>query len=149
MTRGRWSIRCCLGVIQLGETPTVNAAHWLFVEEAGGGILFGLLIGFVCYWLMLSIEQHQIEVMLSLALVIGGSTLASHLHVSGPIAMVVAGLIIGNLAGPRPRTTSPGATWTLFWELNRRILNALLFDLIAWSCWCCPSAGPTWARRCW
>ena len=119
-----------LGVIQLGETPTVNAALWLFLEEAGGGILFGLLIGFVCYWLMLSIEQHQIEVMLSLALVIGGSTLASHLHVSGPIAMVVAGLIIGNLGRTKAMNDFTRRYLDGFWELIDEILNALLFALI-------------------
>ena len=119
-----------LGVIQLGEAPTVNAALWLFVEEAGGGILFGLLIGFVCYWLMLSIEQHQIEVMLSLALVIGGSTLASHLHVSGPIAMVVAGLIIGNLGRTKAMNDFTRRYLDGFWELIDEILNALLFALI-------------------
>ncbi len=119
-----------LGVIQLGETPTVHAALWLFLEEAGGGILFGLLIGFIVYWLMLSIEQHQIEVMLSLAMVIGGSTLASHLHVSGPIAMVVAGLIIGNLGRTKAMNNFTRRYLDGFWELIDEILNALLFALI-------------------
>ncbi|MFP3367536.1 cation:proton antiporter, partial [Pseudoalteromonas sp. SIMBA_148] len=70
----------------------------LFLEEAGGGILLGLALGALVYQLMRSIDQYQVEVMLSLALVPGGYALASALHVSGPIAMVVAGLIIGNMA---------------------------------------------------
>ncbi|MCI8208128.1 sodium:proton antiporter [Pseudomonas sp. S25] len=86
-----------LGIAQLGETPTVGETAMLFVHEAVGGVLFGGLIGYAVYLMIKSIEQYQIEVMLTLALVIGGSAMSTELHVSGPIAMVVAGLIIGNL----------------------------------------------------
>jgi CPA1 family monovalent cation:H+ antiporter len=77
-----------------------------------------------------SIEQHQIEVMLTLALVIGGSAMASELHVSGPIAMVVAGLIIGNLGRNLAMNDMTRRYMDGFWELLDDMLNALLFALI-------------------
>jgi len=77
-----------------------------------------------------SIEQHQIEVMLTLALVIGGSAMASELHVSAPIAMVVAGLIIGNLGRNLAMNDMTRRYLDGFWELLDDMLNALLFALI-------------------
>ena len=69
----------------------LSATAMLFAHEAIGGVVFGGLIGYLVYLMIKSIEQYQIEVMLTLALVIGGSAMASELHVSAPIAMVVAG----------------------------------------------------------
>ncbi|NON23481.1 cation:proton antiporter domain-containing protein, partial [Klebsiella pneumoniae] len=86
-----------LGIIQLGETPSMTDTAILFAREAIGGVVFGGLIGYATYRMIKSVEQYQVEVMLTLALVIGGSAMCYELHVSAPIAMVVAGLIIGNL----------------------------------------------------
>ena len=68
----------------------------LFVHEAVGGLVFGLAIGFLAYRMLKSVDDYQVEILLSLALVVGGSSLADALHLSAPIAMVVAGLLIGN-----------------------------------------------------
>ncbi|ORC43835.1 sodium:proton antiporter, partial [Pseudomonas floridensis] len=119
-----------LGIAQLGETPTVGETAMLFVHEAVGGVLFGGLIGYAVYLMIKSIEQYQIEVMLTLALVIGGSAMASELHVSGPIAMVVAGLIIGNLGRNLAMNDMTRRYMDGFWELLDDMLNALLFALI-------------------
>ncbi|EPN37642.1 Na+/H+ antiporter NhaP, partial [Pseudomonas syringae pv. actinidiae ICMP 19096] len=119
-----------LGIAQLGETPTVGETALLFVHEAVGGVLFGGLIGYAVYLMIKSIEQYQIEVMLTLALVIGGSAMASELHVSGPIAMVVAGLIIGNLGRNLAMNDMTRRYMDGFWELLDDMLNALLFALI-------------------
>lgn len=62
------------------------------LREAGGGIAFGLALGYVTYRLLKSVDHYQVEVMLTLGAVVGGYALAAHLHVSGPLAMVVAGL---------------------------------------------------------
>lgn len=102
----------------------------LFLEEAGGGIVLGLALGALVYQLMRSIDQYQVEVMLSLALVLGGYALASALHVSGPIAMVVAGLIIGNMARDGAMSDNTRRYLDGFWELVDEILNAVLFVLI-------------------
>jgi CPA1 family monovalent cation:H+ antiporter len=77
-----------------------------------------------------SIEQYQIEVMLTLALVIGGSAMSTELHVSAPIAMVVAGLIIGNLGRNLAMNDMTRRYMDGFWELLDDMLNALLFALI-------------------
>ena len=119
-----------LGIAQLGETPTVTETAMLFVHEAVGGALFGGLIGYAVYLMIKSIEQYQIEVMLTLALVIGGSAMSTELHVSGPIAMVVAGLIIGNVGRNLAMNDMTRRYMDGFWELLDDILNALLFALI-------------------
>ncbi|EPN19255.1 Na+/H+ antiporter NhaP, partial [Pseudomonas syringae pv. actinidiae ICMP 18804] len=108
----------------------VGETALLFVHEAVGGVLFGGLIGYAVYLMIKSIEQYQIEVMLTLALVIGGSAMASELHVSGPIAMVVAGLIIGNLGRNLAMNDMTRRYMDGFWELLDDMLNALLFALI-------------------
>jgi CPA1 family monovalent cation:H+ antiporter len=68
----------------------------MFAVEAGGGIVLGLVTGWVAFRAMRSIDEYKTEVMISLAVVMGGYALASQLHISGPVAMAVAGLIIGN-----------------------------------------------------
>ena len=119
-----------LGIAQLGETPTAGATAMLFLHEAVGGALFGGLIGYIVYRMIKSIEQYQVEVMLTLALVIGGSAMAYELHVSAPIAMVVAGLIIGNAGRNLAMNDMTRRYMDGFWELLDDILNALLFALI-------------------
>ncbi|MCY1218840.1 Na(+)/H(+) antiporter NhaP [compost metagenome] len=119
-----------LGILQLGETPTVSATTWLFIHEAVGGVLFGAALGYGVFLMMRGIDQYQVEVMLTLALVIGGAALAARLHVSAPIAMVVAGLIIGNHGRNYAMSDETRRYIDKFWELIDEILNALLFALI-------------------
>lgn len=119
-----------MGVLARGEAPGIGEAAWLFVEEAGGGMLLGGLLGAMTFALLKSIDQYQVEVLLTLALVIGGYTLATHLHVSGPIAMVVAGLIIGNQGRRHAMSDHTRENLDNFWELLDEILNAVLFVLI-------------------
>ncbi|MEQ9727866.1 sodium:proton antiporter [Pseudomonas sp. WHRI 8822A] len=119
-----------LGILQLGSTPTLGTVGWLFVHEAVGGLLFGAALGYGVLLMLRSIDQYQVEVMLTLALVFGGAALAARLHVSGPIAMVVAGLIIGNLGRKHAMSDESRRYVDGFWELIDEILNALLFALI-------------------
>jgi CPA1 family monovalent cation:H+ antiporter len=85
-----------LDMLASGVAPTVDQALLLLLREAGGGILFGLALGYVTFRLLKSVDNYEVEVMLTLAAVTGGYLLASKLHVSGPLAMVVVGLMIGN-----------------------------------------------------
>lgn len=85
-----------VAMIVNGETPTVVGASQLLLEEAGGGALFEDALGYVTFRMLKSIDSYQEEVLITLATVLGGYALATHLHVSGPLAMVVMGLIIGN-----------------------------------------------------
>jgi len=113
-------------------TAPLTLAHsgLLFLQEAGGGILLGLVMGYIAYWMMKSIDQYQIEVLVTLALVLGGYTLATHLQVSGPISMVIAGLFIGNRGRELAMSDTTRRYVDGFWELIDEILNAVLFVLI-------------------
>lgn len=103
---------------------------WLFVKEAGGGLLLGWLLGYLCYWTLKSIDNYVVEVMITLAIVMGGYTLAGELHVSGPLAMVVAGLITGDKGMDLGVSDITRDYLGKFWELMDELLNAVLFLLI-------------------
>ncbi|NMP79593.1 sodium:proton antiporter [Pseudoalteromonas arctica] len=119
-----------LGVLSSGDIPTTYyVAHTLTVE-AGGGIVFGLVLGGILYYLLKSIDSYQEEVLLTLAGVIGGYALASHWHLSGPLAMVMMGLMVGNHGRSMAMSDKTRHYVDLFWELIDEILNAILFVLI-------------------
>ncbi len=118
------------GMATSGAEVSVSAAATLFVKEAVGGIVFGLIIGFIAYWLLKSVDNYQVEILITLSLVLGGYMLAIHLHTSGPIAIVVAGLMIGNHGRLFAMSSKTREHLDTFWELTDEILNALLFVLI-------------------
>ncbi len=115
----------------LGTEPLSigNALH-LFAVEAGGGVLMGIAIGWLGYRAMHSIDEYSVEVMITLAVVMGGYALASQLHVSGPVAMAVAGLIVGNPGVANAMSDTTRDYLLKFWALIDDILNAVLFTLI-------------------
>jgi CPA1 family monovalent cation:H+ antiporter len=119
-----------LGMLASGITPTVGHGFELLLHEAGGGLLFGGVLGYVTFRLLKSIDNYQVEVLLTLAAVTGGYALASQLHVSGPLAMVVAGLMIGNHGRALAMSDTTRRYLDMFWELIDEILNATLFVLI-------------------
>lgn len=103
----------------------------LFAEEAIGGIVFGLVLGFMGYYLINSVrEDHQFPVVLSLAIVMGGYSIASLLGVSGPLAMVVSGLIIGNKFHLNTEKDTPHTVFNAIWEVVDEVLNGILFLLL-------------------
>ena len=119
-----------LGIALQGGTPTFGQASMLLLQEAGGGMAFGAALGAVLYYLLRTIDDYQVETLLSLAAVLGGYALANHLHVSGPLAMVVTGLIIGNNGRAEAMSDVTRQHVDLFWELLDEILNAVLFVLV-------------------
>ncbi|MDQ6881636.1 MAG: cation:proton antiporter, partial [Pseudomonadota bacterium] len=112
-----------LGVLVGGATPTAADAAKLLAHEAGGGLLFGLVLGYATFRMLRSVDSYQVEVLLTLAMVTGGYALASRLHVSGPLAMVVAGLIIGNSGRAFAMSDTTRHYVDLFWEVVDDILN--------------------------
>ena len=102
----------------------------LFVQEAAGGVIFGFCAGVVTNWLLKQVDNYQVEILLTLALVTGGYALAEHLHFSAPIAIVVAGLLIGNHGRSFAMSEETRERLDSFWELIDEILNAVLFLLI-------------------
>lgn len=119
-----------LGMAADGAAPTAGGAALLLLREAGGGLFYGWALGYGTYALLRSIDHYQSEVMLTLAAVVGGYALADHLHVSGPLAMVVAGLIVGNKGRHEAQSDTTRHHSDLFWELLDDILNAVLFVLV-------------------
>ncbi len=119
-----------LGMLASGSAPTWDVGLGLLLREAGGGLLFGLVLGTITFWLLRSVDNYQVEVLLTLAAVTGGYALASRWHVSGPLAMVVVGLIVGNGGRALAMSDTTRHYIDLFWELIDEILNAVLFVLI-------------------
>jgi len=113
-----------------GTEPTVGSITVFFLQEVMGGIIFGLVIGYGTFMMLRTVDNYQVEIMLTLALVMGGYALAHALHFSGPIAMVVAGLLIGNHGREHAMSKATQVRLDNFWELVDEILNAVLFVLI-------------------
>jgi CPA1 family monovalent cation:H+ antiporter len=113
-----------------GVGVTIPHVVWLFMQEAVGGVLYGIFLGFLNYWLIKPLKEPKIAIMVTLAIVTGGYSLAGILNISGPLAMVVAGLFL-NFFGQKV-SFSKGIHENLnrFWEIVDEILNAVLFLLI-------------------
>ena len=109
---------------------TPEAMGWLLLQEAVGGIVLGLALGYGAYLMLKSIDQHSVEILITLALVMGGYAVADALHTSGPIAVVVAGLLIGNHGRHLAMSDTTREYLDTFWELIDELLNAVLFVLI-------------------
>ncbi len=115
---------------QGGEELTVTHVGRLFFVEALGGAALGLFSGYLAYRAMRSIDDYAIEVLITLALVVGSYALASSAHLSGPIAVVVAGLLIGNRGTTDAMSETTRRYVYAFWTLIDEVLNAVLFLLI-------------------
>jgi CPA1 family monovalent cation:H+ antiporter len=102
----------------------------LFLREAAGGVLFGLAAGFIAYRMLRDVDNYQVEILITLALVTSGYALAEKLQLSAPIAIVVAGLLIGNHGKLLPMPERTREHLDTFWVLMDEILNAVLFVLI-------------------
>jgi CPA1 family monovalent cation:H+ antiporter len=118
-----------LGVATGGEVSGWTITR-LFVQEALGGIAFGLAVGYVGFRLLKSIDQYSVEILITLAMVFGGYAAAVALHLSAPIAAVVAGLLIGNHGRRLAMSDVTRDNIDKFWELIDEILNAVLFLVI-------------------
>ena len=119
-----------VGIATGSDQPEAKHISLLLLQEAGGGAVFGLLAGGLTFYLLRSIDSYQVEVLLTLALVMGGYAVASALHLSGPIAMVVAGLVIGNHGRLLAMSDTTREHLDSFWELVDEVFNAVLFVLI-------------------
>jgi CPA1 family monovalent cation:H+ antiporter len=119
-------------IARLGaDSVTPMHVAGLFGQEVIGGIVLGLILGFVTYRLMRSIDDYDIEVIITLAAVMLGTVIAQKLHVSAPLAMVTTGLIVGNDTVRANTMSEITETYVdKFWELIDILLNTILFVLI-------------------
>jgi len=113
-----------------GGNPGALEIGGLLLREAGGGALLGFISGLAAYHLLKSVDDYQVEILLTLALVLGSYALCLKLHVSGPISVVVSGLFIGNHGRAFAMSDKTRENIDKFWELVDEILNAVLFVLI-------------------
>jgi CPA1 family monovalent cation:H+ antiporter len=118
------------GMAVNGEAFDAQHIAVLFVQEAFGGALFGFACGWVVLQMLKRVDNYQVEILLTLALVSGGATAAAGLHLSAPIAVVVAGLMIGNHGRRDAMSNTTVQHLDTFWELIDEILNAILFLII-------------------
>ena len=112
------------------DTVHVTDVLVLFAEEALGGAALGVVLGYLAYRMLRSVDNYQVEILITLALVMGSFGLADLLHTSGPIAVVVAGLLIGNYGRQWAMSETTREHLDSFWELLDELLNAVLFVLI-------------------
>ena len=102
----------------------------LFLHEAGGGAVLGIVLGYLAHLVLRRSSDHMVDVLITLAVVTGGYALAGRLHLSGPIAMVVAGLWVGNVGMGESMDKTIRDQPDTFWKLIDEVLNAVLFLLI-------------------
>jgi CPA1 family monovalent cation:H+ antiporter len=119
-----------LGVAQGTEAATPGHVGLLLLKEAVGGAVFGLVLGLVAFRMLWRVNSYPVEVLITLATASGGYALAHALHVSGPIAVVVAGLLVGNHGRAYAMSPETRQHVDTFWELVDEVLNALLFLLV-------------------
>ena len=113
-----------------GSSFSATNAILLFLKEAGGGILFGAVMGYVAYFFIKSIANYRVEVLITLAAVTLGYTIADKLHVSAPLAIIVTGIIIGSKVRGIALSQTSWDYLGKFWDLIDEIFNAILFLLI-------------------
>jgi CPA1 family monovalent cation:H+ antiporter len=119
--------------IATGEQKLLEPAEvaWYFLQQAGGGLACGAIMGLGAAFFLRTIDDYEVQIILTLALVTGGYTLAtSALDVSGPICMAMAGLIVGNALRESKMTRESVLKVYDFWDLLDEVLNAILFVLI-------------------
>ncbi|MDD9157396.1 sodium:proton antiporter [Aliivibrio sp. S4TY2] len=115
------------------ETPTVGSVTALFLQEAIGGIIYGFVLGLIFHYLISSTNDHSMELLLTIGIPTSGYAFAEILHVSGPLAMVVSGIMIGNWTRYIGFSKESEDHLDHFWELVDEFLNGVLFLLIGMS----------------
>lgn len=115
------------------ETPTIGSVTTLFLQEAIGGIIYGFLLGLIFHYLISSTNDHSMELLLTIGIPTSGYAFAEVIHVSGPLAMVVSGIMIGNWTRYIGFSKESEEHLDHFWELVDEFLNGVLFLLIGMS----------------
>ncbi|MCR6639915.1 MAG: sodium:proton antiporter [Sporocytophaga sp.] len=135
-------------ILQLTHTPeasiSLGTISWLLAKEALGGLLLGVLLGYSASKAMKGIDDYIVSVLITLSVVMGGYLIAHAIHISGPLTMVAAGLIIGNYGKREAMSIVTKDYLTKFWELLDEILNAILFLFIGFELLLIPDFETYW-----
>ena len=135
-------------ILQLVQTSdadiSVGSISWLLAKEAIGGLLLGIILGFTASKAMQGIDDYIVSVLITLSVVMGGYLIAHSIHISSPLTMVAAGLIIGNYGKKVAMSDITKDYLTKFWELIDEILNAVLFLFIGFELLLIPDFETYW-----
>jgi CPA1 family monovalent cation:H+ antiporter len=116
----------------------------LFVQEMVGGLVVGLLLGYVGSQGIKRINDYQVTVLITVAIVMGGYMITRYLHISGPLTMAAAGLVIGNYGKAKAMSATDKDYLDKFWEMVDEILNAMLFLIIGLELMLIPNIQQDW-----
>jgi len=135
-------------LLQLAQGKDVDLSlgsiSWLLAKEAIGGLAIGLLLGYVGSLMMKRVNNYKVDVLITLAIVMGGYLIVHGLHMSGPLAMVAAGLVVGNYGRTKAMSEVSKDYLDKFWELIDEILNAILFLIIGFELLIIPDLTLYW-----
>jgi CPA1 family monovalent cation:H+ antiporter len=135
-------------ILQLTQTEAVDLTFggisWLLAKEALGGLLLGLLLGYTASKAIKGIDDYIVSALITLSVVMGGYLIAHSIHISGPMTMVAAGLIIGNYGKRVAMSPITKDYLTKFWELIDEVLNAILFLFIGFELLLIPDLQSYW-----
>lgn len=123
---------------------SVASISLLLAKEALGGLAIGLLLGFLGSVMMKKVDNYKVDVLITLAIVMGGYLIVHGLHMSGPLAMVAAGLVVGNYGRTHSMSKVSKDYLDKFWELIDEILNAILFLIIGFELLVIPDLTLHW-----
>jgi CPA1 family monovalent cation:H+ antiporter len=135
-------------ILQLTHTDdaqiSIGSISWLLAKEALGGLLLGALLGYTASKAMKSIDDYIVSALITLSVVMGGYLIAHSIHISGPLTMVSAGLLIGNYGKKVAMSSLTKDYLAKFWELIDEILNAILFLFIGFELLLIPDFKTYW-----
>lgn len=121
-------------ILQLAQGSDIDISFtnisWLLIKEAIGGFILGTLLGLGASNAMRKIDDYKVSVLITLSVVMGGYLIAHSIHISGPLTMVAAGIVIGNYGKRTAMSAVTKDYLNKFWELIDEILNAILFLFI-------------------
>ena len=135
-------------ILQLTQTDdahiSLGTVSWLLAKEALGGLLLGALLGYTASKAIKTIDDYIVTVLITLSVVMGGYLIAHAIHISGPLTMVAAGLLIGNYGKKVAMTPLTKDYLSKFWELIDEIMNAILFLFIGFELLLIPDFQTYW-----
>lgn len=135
-------------ILQLAQGRNIDLSFghisWLLIKEALGGFLLGMVLGVTASKAMRKIDDYKVSVLITLSVVMGGYLIAHAMHISGPLTMVAAGLIIGNYGKKTAMSPITKDYLNKFWELIDEIMNAILFLFIGFELLLIPNILGYW-----
>jgi len=135
-------------ILQLTQSSDIDISFgnisWLLIKEAAGGFIVGALLGLGASNAMRKIDDYKVSVLITLSVVMGGYLIARAMHISGPLTMVAAGIVIGNYGKRTAMSATTKDYLNKFWELIDEILNAILFLFIGFELLIIPNITNYW-----